>query len=184
MTPTGPRTSRAARLLVVDSNLEMAALLRAQLAQTGYRDVRVVANVAEAAACLACLRFDAVLCGCGTDPDLSLAFVQAVRTHRLILNRFIPIIALVAAPTRDLVQRYQNAGVSALIARPASCAQIHERLSACLQRDCDYVECEGYFGPDRRASAEPRAPGSDRRSPASKGTPRFFTVKAPHSSAA
>lgn len=65
-------------------------------------------------------------------------------------NPFLPIIALTAEPTSELVRKIVNSGSDDLLTKPMSATQLQERIVAMIQARKPFVVTSDYIGPTRR----------------------------------
>lgn len=146
-----------ARLLLVDDDRAMVAILKAVLRGLGLEDV-VVARDGEAAyALFRRERIDVALVDFRMPGADGLEFVRRVRRDADSPDPSLPIVMLTAHADRALVLAARDAGVTEFCVKPVTAVELHRKLAAALDRPRDFVRTPGYAGPDRRRREERRA---------------------------
>ncbi len=84
-----------------------------------------------------------------------------VRHHRDSPDRFLPFIAMSAAPLEEQVTAARDLGANQFMARPYTVNGLCEHIDSLIRDDRIYVKTPDYFGPDRRLHDRPVA--TDRR---------------------
>ena len=77
-------------------------------------------------------------------------------------ERYVPVVVVASYGGIDEVLRARDAGATEFMLRPFSKQVVASRLQAIVRMPRPFVECESFFGPDRRRH-HLRWPGSERR---------------------
>jgi len=84
-------------------------------------------------------------------PDGDLCnFIYGLRHHSVGGNPFIPVLALTADPTAELVRKVVNSGADDLLTKPLSANQLMERIDTLIEARKPFVVTSDYIGPTRR----------------------------------
>lgn len=81
-------------------------------------------------------------------------FVNGLRHHNVGSNPFMPILALTADPTGELVKKIINSGSDDLLTKPLSQKQLVDRINTLIQSRKPFVVTSDYIGPTRRKSSD------------------------------
>ncbi len=84
-------------------------------------------------------------------------FVDGLRHNNIGGNPFMPVLALTADPTGDLVKQVIDSGSDDLLTKPLSATQLSERIYGLVEARKPFVVTSDYIGPTRRK-------GNDRKS--------------------
>lgn len=79
-------------------------------------------------------------------------FVNGLRHHNLGGNPFLPVLALTADPTGELVKKVIDSGSDDLLTKPLSASQLSERINTLVSARKPFVVTSDYIGPTRRKS--------------------------------
>jgi len=151
------------KVLVVEDNLHMRALLRGLLASAGLRDIEEAANGLAGLGHLAQHKCDLVLTDLAMQPMDGLAFTREIRTSKQSPNPYLPIIMVTGHTEKHQVQAARDAGVTEFVAKPVTAKNLFARIAEIVERPRSFVRCESYFGPDRRRRATENYAGPWRR---------------------
>lgn len=153
----------ALRILIVDDNAHMRALLRKMLYALGVKSVRDCADGGEAFTELRANAPDIVITDLAMRPIDGIAFTTMVRSSADSPSPYVPIILLTAHTEAARVTQARDAGVTEILAKPISVQGLLMRLVEIIERPRPFVKCPGYFGPDRRRRRTPDYAGPFRR---------------------
>lgn len=106
------------------------------------------------------VRVDVILADVGKGEGMT--FVQKVRTDPESPKPEVPVLGLMADPSKPLLERARDAGVTEFLALPTSVAAVEAKVRAALERPREMVRSSSYVGPSRRRIAK-TIPGPDRR---------------------
>ncbi|PCI38818.1 MAG: hypothetical protein COB46_10475 [Rhodospirillaceae bacterium] len=84
-------------------------------------------------------------------------FVYKLRHHDIGSNPFLPILALVDAPTANDIRAVVQAGADDLITKPISATQLMQRIKTMIISRKPFMVTSAYIGPDRRKPEEKAA---------------------------
>ncbi len=165
--PTGPALRinlEKANVLLVEATLQGMTILLQMFNGFGVSSIARAGSVAEAMRVASGAPLDLVVC----DPRLpdgdGYEFVRRLRRSKLEPNAFAPVI-LVSAHTRGSeVAAARDCGANFLVLKPLSPRVILDRLLWVARESRPFIECDTYFGPDRRfQSLGPPADSPGRR---------------------
>lgn len=151
------------KVLVVDDNRHMRALVKTILYSFGVRECVEAADGADAMKELKHFPADLIISDWNMSPLDGLDFVRMVRTSKDSSNPFVPVIMLTAHTERFRVVEARDAGVHEVLAKPISARDLLLRIKGILHRPRPFVRASNYFGPDRRRRDDPNYRGPERR---------------------
>ena len=154
-------------VLVVDDNKFVRRLLESTLRSFGIENLISEGDAANAIKRLRLSKTDPVKAGVGSI-DLILSdyvmpgvdgglFLRWLRTDEQAPDHFVPFIMVSGAADREVVELARDAGVSEFLAKPFSAKSIADCILRVINKPRRFVLANGYFGPDRRRVAKPRA---------------------------
>jgi two-component system chemotaxis response regulator CheY len=152
------------RALVVEDNAHMRILLRSLLHAFGIRQVYECDEGDDAFSELCARKPDFVLTDLSMTPMDGIEFTRRIRTHPSSPNMYVPIIMVTGHTERLRVEAARDAGVTELLAKPITAANLMSRLTEIVERPRPFVKCDTYFGPDRRRRRTQDYAGPWRRS--------------------
>ena len=79
-----------------------------------------------------------------------LEFTRNVRNDPNSPNPFVPINMITGHTEKHHVEAARDAGVTELLAKPITAANLFSRIAEIVERPRAFVRCGHYFGPDRR----------------------------------
>ena len=150
-------------VLVADDNAHMRAIVATILKSIGIDRIRETRDGAEAIAVLKDWAADVAIVDFRMEPVDGVGFTKHVRTAPDSPNPYLPIIMLTGYADRTRVLEARDAGVTELIVKPVNTQAVISRLNAVLFHPRPFVKTAGYFGPDRRRSANAEYSGPERR---------------------
>ncbi|MDE1938207.1 MAG: response regulator [Alphaproteobacteria bacterium] len=151
------------KVLIVEDNVHMRALLRTLLMALDIKNVFEADNGANAFAILRDMSPDLILTDLTMKPVDGIAFTREVRLSKQSPNPYVPIVMITGHTERHRVEMARDAGVTEFLAKPITAQNLFLRLAEIVERPRSYVRCNGYFGPDRRRRAEETYKGPWRR---------------------
>jgi DNA-binding response OmpR family regulator len=150
--------------LIIDSNNHMASTTKNILRSLGAMKVRSAGDASTALEQLENGSCDLVILDLDFNDCLDgLELARMVRTSDGGPKAHIPIIMLCSRPEKSRVLAARDAGIHEFLRRPFSAAELHQRVSAALNRPRAFVKAPDYLGPDRRRTANNDYKGPDRR---------------------
>ena len=158
------RTLKGQRILVVEDNAHMAALVRQSLLGAGALEVMVVGDGDQGFAQLSGFRPDILVTDMVIPVAGGLELVRAVRKAALtadsgVPNPALPIVLVSAHASHQSVQAARAAGIDAFVLKPFSIGSLVKRVHRAGLRTAEFIVNPAYVGPDRRGKR--RAAGSE-----------------------
>jgi CheY-like chemotaxis protein len=138
------------KVLIVEDNQHMRALLRSLLNAIGIRDIAEAGHGAAALDLLRERRCDLILSDLAMQPMDGLEFTRRLRTASSNPNPFVPIIMVTGHTEKHRVEAARDAGVTEFLAKPITAQSLFARIAEIVERPRAFVRCDSYFGPDRR----------------------------------
>lgn len=96
-------------------------------------------------------------------PGDGLMLTRKIRTDALSPNRLAPIIFLTGYSAVKRVAQARDAGATEYIIKPFTGSDLAKRVAYVINKPRDYIDADGYFGPDRRRRDNPEYTGPRRR---------------------
>lgn len=106
---------------------------------------------------------DIVIADWQMEPMNGIELTQEIRTNQLSPNRMAPVILVTGYSAITRVAQARDAGVTEFIVKPFSANDLAKRLAYVINKPRDFIDAEGYFGPDRRRRQNPDYKGPFRR---------------------
>jgi CheY-like chemotaxis protein len=160
------------RVLLVDDNQHMRAIVMTVLAGVGVKHVRETRDGSEALECLRNWPADLAIVDFQMFPLDGVEFTRIVRNAPDSKNPYLPIVMMTGHSERSRVVEARDAGVTEFVAKPLTAKAVLDRIQAVIYHPRPFVRTATYFGPDRRrredlAFAGPwrRASDEDRQAP-------------------
>ncbi len=153
----------ALRLLVVDDNPHMRAIVLSLVQGLGVREVRQAADGGEGLRLLREAPADVALVDLNMAPLDGVGFTRAVRTAPDSPDVYLPVIMMTGQVERTRVMEARDAGVTEFLLKPLTLRSLIGRMEAVIHSPRPFVRTAAYFGPDRRRRADPAYTGPDRR---------------------
>jgi two-component system chemotaxis response regulator CheY len=152
------------RVLLVDDNQHMRAIVQAVLAGVGVSHIKETRDGAEALDALREWPADLAIVDFHMEPLDGVEFTRMVRNAPDSRNPYLPIIMMTGHSERHRVEKARDAGVTEFVAKPLTAKSVLERMHAVIYRPRPFVRTADYFGPDRRRRQDPEFRGPWRRS--------------------
>ncbi len=154
---------QALRVLLVDDNPHMRAIVFAMLQGLGVRDLAQAQDGGEAMEVMRRDPVDIVLVDFLMRPVDGVHFTRELRNSPTSPDVYAPVIMMTGHSERSRVEEARDAGVTEFVVKPLTLRALIGRLEAVIQRPRPFVRTDGYFGPDRRRRMDPNHPGPWRR---------------------
>jgi two-component system chemotaxis response regulator CheY len=151
------------RVLVVDDNLHMRALLCRILQAFGIKTIYDASNAHQAWEIFTINPCDILLVDWVLEGMNGIELTEKVRNSPDSPNPFIPIIMVSGYTNLECVHAARDAGVTEFLAKPVSSKAILSRLTAVIENPRPFVRTKTYFGPCRRRRNDPMYRGPERR---------------------
>ncbi|MAF47573.1 MAG: two-component system response regulator [Rhodospirillaceae bacterium] len=136
-------------VLYVERFPHIRSMVRSVLSELGIRRIRDTASLDEAHNMIIDHAPDFIITDWAPDFDAML-LVDWVRRGSDSPNRFTPIIVTSAYTERENVGLARDHGITKFIAKPLAPGTLYKRICMLISHARPFVECQVYFGPDRR----------------------------------
>ncbi len=150
------------KVLVVDDIEIMRRLMWETLSGLGVGTIKKASDGAEALRIMRELPPDLVFVDLKMHGMDGFELVKRIRAGRDGANPYMPIIMVTGHTDEGRFKRARDLGVTDILTKPVSMAALAQRINTILHHPRPFIKVPGYFGPDRRRRAQPRA-GADRR---------------------
>jgi two-component system, chemotaxis family, chemotaxis protein CheY len=151
------------RILVIDDNPHMRRIVRTLLNSLGVREVYEAEDGAAGLEAFNHYAPDVIMVDWAMPILDGLEFTQMIRQPEANANPFVPIIMLTSHSERSRVTQARDAGVTEFMVKPISPKALYMRMLSIVAHPRAFIKTEGYFGPDRRRSANSAYVGPERR---------------------
>lgn len=151
------------RILVVEDNTHVRALLRTILHALGVHDVDVASDGMAGFEAFIRLEYDIIITDLEMQPLTGIEFLDLVRTSRKSPNPYIPVIMVTAFTDKERVTKARDHGVTEFLAKPFTVSSLLGRLTAIIEKPRPFIRTADYFGPDRRRHNDASYKGPERR---------------------
>ena len=138
------------RVLLVDDNPHMRAIVATILKGVGVRQLREAGDGAEGVQVLRDWPADLAIVDFQMQPLDGASFTRLVRGAADSRNPYLPIIMMTGFADRGRVFEARDAGVTEMIAKPLTARAILDRIETVIMRPRPFVRTDDYFGPSRR----------------------------------
>tara|TARA_R110000868_G_scaffold20217_14_gene85875 strand:- start:3214 stop:3750 length:537 start_codon:yes stop_codon:yes gene_type:complete len=157
------KTYARLNVMVVEDASHMASLVCGILKSLGFGRIFEARNGADALDVMNTQPVDLVLIDDLAPPMDGLSVVKEVRKSKSKSARGVPVILLTSILNKSAIFAARDAGITEILSKPFSAAQIITRIESVLSRPRDLIESEDFAGPDRRRR-EKEAPEHRRKS--------------------
>jgi two-component system chemotaxis response regulator CheY len=140
----------ALRVLLIDDNHHMRAIVGTILKGLGVRHLREAADGADGLQVLREWPADLAIVDFRMEPLDGATFTRMVRNARDSKNPYLPIIMMTGFADRSRVFEARDAGITEIIAKPLTARAIIEKIETVILKPRPFVRTEDYFGPMRR----------------------------------
>ncbi len=106
---------------------------------------------------------DIVVADWHMEPVNGIELTREVRTNALSPNRMVPVILVTGYSAMKRVAEARDAGVTEFMIKPFSANDLAKRIAYVINKPRDFIDAEGYFGPDRRRRVNAQYQGPWRR---------------------
>jgi len=147
------------RVLLVDDNQHMRAIVTTVLAGVGVKHVRETRDGSEALEALRDWPADLAIVDFQMFPLDGVEFTRMVRNAPDSKNPYLPIIMMTGHSEKSRVVEARDAGVTEFVAKPLTAKAVLDRIQAVIYHPRPFVRTATYFGPDRRRREDPAFTG-------------------------
>ena len=141
------------RVLVVDDNKNMRAIIGEALRALGVRKINEAEDGADSLKLLQTAAADLVICDWNMSPIDGIEFTRMLRTASDTKNPYVPVIMLTGHTEYTRVIEARDSGIHEFLAKPISPKSLYRRIVSIIRNPRDFVRTRSYFGPDRRRRA-------------------------------
>ncbi len=138
------------RVLIVDDNQHMRAIVGAILHSVGVSRIREAADGSDALRLLRDWPAEVAIIDYQMSPMDGLELTQRLRDPQTSPNRYLPIIMMTGFAERAKVVAARDAGVNEFLVKPLTAKAVLDRLHAAVFKPRPFVETKTYVGPTRR----------------------------------
>jgi len=138
------------RALIADPSTHMAGLVTLMLHSLKIRAVDEVGDARHAAEFLGRRPYNLMLIDDQLGGEEDFGLIRMLRNTAGHPNRTMPIIMMASAPETGLILEARDAGVTEFLRKPFSAQHIQLRLETIRNAPREFIEAQGYAGPDRR----------------------------------
>jgi len=137
-------------ILVVDSDLHLAKILRDMLLQMGFPNVIVTANGVQALEMLHLKPIDFMITEWNTREIDGLELLNRIRRDRQSPDQTLPIIMLTGRAEKEDVIMARDFGINEYVVKPFTAKTVYSRLERLIEKPKQFVLSQYFIGPDRR----------------------------------
>ncbi len=154
----------ALRVILIDDNPHMRAIVMTLLDGFGVTSVREVCDGGEALETLRGWPADLAIVDFKMAPMDGVEFTRQLRNAPDSRNPYLPVIMMTGHSAKSRVEDARDAGVTEFVVKPVTAKTLMDRIYAVIYRPRPFVRTSLYFGPDRRRRNDPTHDGPWRRS--------------------
>lgn len=152
------------KILVVEDNQPMLELVKSILETFGVGQV-YTAKEGEMGFKVFCREnTDMVITDWMMKPVNGLELTQMIRNDPLSPNPYVPVIMMTGFSEHKRVTGARDLGTTEFLVKPFKAEDMYKRLVQVVERPRQFVQCESFFGPDRRRAKTNDYDGAERRS--------------------
>lgn len=140
-------------VLVVEDTDPMRKLIRSIFETMGVGTIHTASNGQTGFECFCKENPDIVLTDWHMEPVNGLELIEKIRSNPASPNRMVPIVMMTGYSSMPRVSTARDQGVTEFLVKPFSAGDLIRRITHVISKPRDFVELEGYFGPDRRRRA-------------------------------
>lgn len=144
------------RVLVVDDNQHMRAIVGAILRSAGVTAIREAGEGGRALAILGEFPADVAIVDLQMSPMDGLEFTRRLRDPKVSPRPTLPIIMMTGYAAKAKVLQARAAGVNEFLVKPITAQGVFDRLSASMLKPREPISAPTYIGPDRRRVTQTR----------------------------
>lgn len=137
-------------VLLIDDNTRSLDMLSSIFHGFGVKEQIKCESALEASEILRRRTIDLILVDCSMPEMDGYDFTRWVRVETPAPVRFTPVIMLTGHAAQSSIQKSRDCGASFVVAKPLTPTVLLKRILWLGGDEREFVECEGYIGPDRR----------------------------------
>ena len=150
------------KILYVDPNERSHAVVRAILNAMGIKTYNSLLETAGLFKELSRRPPDILITEYKLDDIDGLELIRKIRQDDKTPDRYLPVILLTGHTERRVVAGARDAGVHHVLAKPISIQQFYTAVCWLVSHPVPFIQCDRYYGPDRRRKDRPFQ-GEERR---------------------
>lgn len=151
------------QVLIIDSDLNIASLLRKVLNSLGFGGIHAARNGEEALEIINTQHIDMAICEWDMSPMNGLEFLDALRKDNTSPNRLLPVIMLTGKAQREYVEKARDAGITEFLVKPFTVRTLCDRILLVVEHPRNFIMSNSYVGPDRRRKQQEPPQGVENR---------------------
>jgi CheY-like chemotaxis protein len=150
-------------ILVVDDTRSMRDLISSVLEALNVGKVYQAKDGEEGFQMFCRHQPDIILIDWLMEPMNGIELTNKIRTDEKSPNRMVPIILVTGYSARPRVVEARDSGVTEFLVKPFAAVDLTRRLTHVINNPRNFIDYNGYFGPDRRRKADEAYAGPKRR---------------------
>jgi two-component system chemotaxis response regulator CheY len=150
-------------VLVVEDMKPMRMIVTGLLEKMGVGKVWSEDNAVSALDVVRKNNPDIVITDWHMEPISGVELTKSIRSDVTIPNRLVPIIMITGFNAMQRVAIARDQGVTEFLIKPFSAQEFARRIAYVINKPRNFIECRGYFGPDRRRQVKANYDGPKKR---------------------
>jgi len=151
-------------VMIVDDNQFMCNLVSSIMHVMGFRNLQILHEAKKAYASLDQNVPDFIIADLEMNPLDGVGFTKLIRRPNRSPAPFVPIIMMTAHSSKTNLFAARDAGISEFVVKPVAPENLYARIIQVIAHPRPFVQCDSYFGPERRRKENPNYKGPFRRS--------------------
>ena len=151
------------RVLVVEDTDPMMKLVVSVFETLGIGTIYTAENVEDGFHLFCLHKPDIVITDWHMVPLDGLDLIRKIRRHKDSPKKMVPIVLMTGYSALARVSEARDAGVTEFLVKPFSATDLSRRIAYVINKPRDFIDCEGFFGPDRRRGVKLGYKGQLRR---------------------
>lgn len=139
------------RILIVDSDVELASVLRSMLQKMGFTNIRNIESGSEAFRMLGNQPYDFLITEWNVNQLSGLDLIKKIRRMPDSPNPTLPIIMLTGRAEQVDVIKARDFGVNEFVVKPFTAKTIYSRIQRIIEHPRQFVVSANFVGPNRRS---------------------------------
>jgi DNA-binding response OmpR family regulator len=140
-------------VLILQNNATELDILGQMFIGFAVKTIRKCLNVEEADLAVRTGTYDLIVVDADLPDNAGLDFIAAVRRQSDSPNKLVPILLTCGHTARAAIRRAINSGANFVVAKPITPKTMFDRVVWLSRDEREFVESQGYVGPDRRRKA-------------------------------
>ncbi len=141
---------RNTKVLLVEDNAPMLHLLRGVLQSFGIDTIITSVDGNDAFEKFCKINPDLVITDWMMSPCDGIELGKKIRNDPRSPNRYVPIILMTGFSEKQRVFSSRDAGITEFLVKPFNSRDLYKRIFQIIEKPRVFVECNDFFGPDRR----------------------------------